>query len=247
VTLRSKYYFYLLTGLLALLVIPLYAQENDQTAKDFYWLKEYFDRSYGSDYNLLNGKYYQMPYINAIGHPFFNSDQFRKGSLLVNGVYYDVVMIRYDLYNQSVVLMHIDYSGRMVQLELSTEFIDEFTLDGKLFRKMSFPETGIRFFQVVYTGEISCYLTWKKNLVFMSTSVTNPYTFTSQSRKVYLYVSGQLRFIKSVSSLIEIFGSQYKKEIRRYKRRHGINLRNVSDESLRQLIEYCINLTDDKL
>ena len=143
--------------------------------------------------------------------------------------------------------MHIDYTGRMIQLELSNEFIDEFTLDGKLFRKMSFPETGTRFFQVVYTGEISCYLIWGKNLVFMSTSLTNPYTFTSQSGKIYLNVSGQLHLIKSVSSLVEIFGSQYRKEIRRYKRRHRINFRNVSDESLRQLIQYCINLTDDKL
>lgn len=246
-TLRLKYHFYLLTGLLALLVIPLYAQENDQTAKDFYRLKEYFNRSYGSDFNLLNGKYYQMPFINAIGHPYFNSDQFRKGSLLINGVYYDVVMIRYDLYNQSVILMHIDHTGRIKQLDLSTEFIDEFTLDRKLFRKMSFPETGTRFFQIVYTGEMSCYLIWEKNLVFNSTSLTNPYTFTSQSGKIYLYVSGQLKLIKSVSSLIEVFGSQYKKEIRRYKRRQRIDLRNVSDENLRQLIEYCINLTDDKL
>jgi len=241
-----KYHFYLLTGLLTILVNPLYAQNNDQTAKDFYRLKEYFDRSYGSDFNLLNGKNYQVLYTNAIGHPFFNSDQFREGSLLINGVYYEDLLLKYDIYNQLVILKYKGQWGQIERLILTGEFIDEFTLDRKLFRKMSFPETGSRFFQVVYTGEMSCYLIWEKNLVFTPSSLAYLYTFTSQSGKVYLYVSGQLKSIKSVSSLIEIFGSQYRKEIRQYKRRHWINFRNISDESLRQWIKYCINLADDK-
>lgn len=241
---RSNHHYCLLISLLALLVIPLNAQESDQTATAFHQLKDYFDRSYGADYSLLNGKKYDRYYFNPVGHPFFNSDQFREGSLLINGVRYEDVLIQYDICYQQVILQQTDHKGLIEQLILTEEFIDEFTLDGKLFRRMSFPETGIRFFQIVSTGELSCFLFWEKDMNFEIASFTTH--FTSQSGKIYLLVSGQLNLIRTTSSFIEIFGKQFRGEIKRYKRRHKISLRKVSDESLRQLIDYFISLTDDK-
>ncbi len=242
---RSNQHYILLICLLALPVANLKAQDSDQTATGILQLKDYFDRSLGEDYNLRNGKKYTRFYINPVGHPFFNSDQFRKGSLLINGVRYEDVLINYDIYNQQVILQHTVHAGWIEQLILTVEFVDEFTLDGKLFRRMSFPETGTRFFQIVSTGELPCFLYWKKNMVLTTAPLSTH--FTSQSGKIYLLVSGRLNSIRTTSSFINIFGKQFRGEIKRYKRRHRINLRKVSDESLRQLIDYCISLTGDKL
>ena len=241
---RSNHHYCLLICLLALLVIPLNAQESDQTATAFHQLKDYFDRFYGADYNLLNGKKYDRYYFNPVGHPFFNSDHFKEGSLLINGVRYEDVLIQYDICYQQVILQQIDHKGRIEQLILTEEFIDEFTLDGKLFRRMSFPETGTRFFQIVNTDEVSCFLFWEKDISFELASLTT--YFSSQSGKKYLLVSGQLNSIRTTSSLIKIFGKQFRGEIKRYKRRHHILLRKVSDESLREFINYCVSLTNDK-
>lgn len=241
---RSVFSYCLLIGLLNLLFIRLNAQDSDQTATEFYQLKDYFDHSYGADYNLLNGKKYYRLYFNTIGHPFFNEDQFTKGSLLINGVLYEDVLIKYDIYNKQVVLQRNGQWGQIEQLILTKEFIDEFTLDGKLFRKMSFPETGTRFFQIVNTGEAPCFLLWGKTMsIEGATLITH---FTQQKGEIYLLVSDQLNLIRNISSLIEIFGKQNSREIRRFKRRHKVSFRKVSDESLRELVNYCVNLTNDK-
>jgi len=245
VTFSSKYRFYFLTGLLAVLVTQLNAQENNQTVTDFYKLKDYFDHSYGADYNLWNGKEYYIRYYNTEGHPFFNSDQFRKGSLLINGIRYEDVTIKYDLVDQHIILQQTAFSGIKVHLVLTSEFIDEFTIDGKLFRRMSFPETGTRFFQIVRTSELPCFLFWEKDVIFIPSSYTT--FFTPQSSKAYLMVSDRLNSIKNASSFIRIFGKQFRGEIRRFKRRNRINFRNISEESLKELINYCTSLADDKL
>ncbi len=245
-TIRSIHYYWLLICLITLLPVSLNAQESDQTAMDFNRMKDYFDHSYGPDYNLWNGKKYHKLHIKTIDHPFFNSDQFRKGSLLINGVRYEDVLINYDICNQHVILQYPGLSGGIEQIILTGEFIDEFTIDGKFFRKLSFPETGTRFFQIVDTDELSFYLYWEKDLVYNSTSLSTAYSFTSQSRKPYLLISGQLKSFISTSSLIDIFGKQFKKEIRSYIRQHQIYIREASEESLGMLIDYCTSLTHDK-
>lgn len=242
-TARSIFHYCLLIGLLNLLIIRLNAQNSDQAAAEFYQLKDYFDRSYSEDYNLLNGKKFYRLYYNTIGHPFFNLDEFRKGSLLINGTRYEDVLIQYDIYNQQVILEKNDQKGQIEQIILTREFIGEFTLDGKLFRRMSFPETGPRFFQVVNAREVSCLLFWDKNMSIEGSTFTTH--FTEQKGDIYLLVSGQLYQIKNTASFIEIFGEQFSREIKRYKRRHKVSFRKVSDEGLRQLVNYCISLSDN--
>ena len=242
---RSILQYCAATFLITIQLSQLKAQDYDQYVKDFHELKEYFDHTYRADYILWNGKRYQRFYNNSIGHPFFDSENFREGNLLINGVPYENVLINYDLTIQQVILQQTGISGSNDQIILIRELIDEFSLDGILFRQLSFPETGTRFFQIISSGEISCYLAWEKDMT-LTGAPGMPYTFTSQSRDAYLLVSGQLNSFKSVSSFIKILGEENNKEIRRYRRRHRIRLRSASDKDLNQLIDYCISLTDDK-
>ena len=135
----------------------LSAQVNYETEKGFYELKEYFDHLNGPDYNLLNGRQNNIPY-SGTSHPYFHSDQYRPGSLLLNGEAYDSVTINYDIVDQQVILQSPDNSGQIIKIVLNRELIDQFKIDGLTFRLMSLPETGSSFFQVVSSGDISCYL-----------------------------------------------------------------------------------------
>ncbi len=110
---------------------------------------------------------------------------------------------------------------------------------------MTFPETGSRFFQIVSTGEISCIVSWEKALVYSPSSSTTLYNYTSQSRQMYLLIFGRLYPFRYRSSFTQLFEETFRKEIRRYLRHHSIFLREASDESLRELVDYCINLIDD--
>ena len=220
----------------------LSAQVNYETEKGFYELKEYFDHLNGPDYNLLNGRQNNIPY-SGTSHPYFHSDQYRPGSLLLNGEAYDSVTINYDIVDQQVVLQvpgHI--SGQNIKVVLNRELIGHFQIDGLMFLKMSFPETGGSFFQVVSSGDKSCFLLWKKKLIRSTVSGNTSIRYSRQSREIYIQTEGRLQLVNSRSSFTGIFDEAYRKQIKGYLQREKIRFRNASDEMLSDLMDFCAGL-----
>lgn len=221
----------------ALSAQPAYVSE-----KEFYELKENFDHLNGPDYNLLNGRQY-YPLFSGISHPYFNTDRYRPGSLLLNGEAYDSVTINYDIFDQQVILQYpVNISDQNIKVVLNRELIDHFKIDGKTFRKMSFPETGSSFFQVVSSGDLSCFLHWEKRLNRSTYSGNTSYNYSKQSREIYLQKEGQLYVVRSRSSFTGMFDEAYQKEIKGFLRREKIRFRNASDAKLGELMNFCIEL-----
>lgn len=221
----------------ALRAQPTYVSVNEP-----YELKENFDQLNGPDYNLLNGRQYDLPY-SGISHPYFNTDRYRPGSLLLNGEVYESVTINYDIVDQQVILQYpAGISGHDLKVVLNRELIDYFKIDGLTFRFMSFPETGSSFFQLVSSGDISCFLRWEKKLNRSIYSGNTSYKFSKQSREIYLQMEGQLYIVRNRSSFIGIFDEAYQKEIKGFLRREKIRFRNASDEKLGDLMNFCIEL-----
>ena len=241
----KKAVFLILLSILSLnflLSEALKAQIAYISENEFLELKEIFDYLNGPDYNLLNGRLSDFPY-SIDSHPYFNTDSYRYGSLLLNGEAYDSVLINYDINDQQVIL-ELDgwISGLNNKLVLNRELIDYFKIDGLTFRLISTPETGTSFFQVISTGEISCYLHWTKNLYRSSTSVNARYKYLKQSRRIYLQKGDQLFLVKNKSSFTRIFDEAYQEEIKGYLRREKIRFRNESDEKLGDLMDFCAGL-----
>ncbi len=228
-----------LFSLLTLFVLTAEAQESYQQNNDFLQVKDFFDQSYGEDFNLRSGKQYTHHYFDVTGHQFFFSELYRKGNLTIRGNKYEGVSINYDIYNQLLVLQHTDYIGRTELLQLNEEFIETFTLDDKLFVRMTFPETGTRFFQVIRSGKLACLSYWEKALVYSSLSMTNQYKFNKQLRRTYLLDNNQLRSFKTKSSFIKLFQKEYRREIKVYLRREKIKFWQLSDENIIRVLEFC--------
>jgi hypothetical protein len=222
---------------------PLSAQHIYVSEKGFYELKENFDHLNGPDYNLLNGRQYDL--LNSgKSHPFFNTDRYRPGSLLLNGETYDSITINYDIFDQQLTLQYPGNSGQDLKVVLNREMIDHFQIDGLTFRLMSFPETGSSFFQVLSSGDMSCFLLWKKTLSRSTASGNTSYKYSKQSREVYLQREDRLYVVRSRSSFTSIYDEAYRKEIKEFLRREKIRFRNASDEKLGELMNFCIELMD---
>jgi hypothetical protein len=239
------------TGLIYLLSIltlnfslnkALTAQSDYESEKEFYELKEIFDYLNGPDYNLLNGRQYVLP-NSGNSHPYFNTEHYRPGSLVLNGEAYDSVLVNYDIYDQQLILQVSGwFSDLNNKIVLNREEIDHFQIDGLTFRKMSFPKTGTSFFQVLSSGEISCYLLWTKKLYRSSTSSNAKFRYLKQSREVCLQREGRLYVVSSRSSFTSIYDEAYRKEIREFLRREKIRFKNASDEKLGELMNFCTQL-----
>jgi len=231
-----------LSCLVAFLFNAMNAQVDTRSEKEFLEAKSHFNRSYGTDYNLLNGRQYYLLY-SSISHPFLYSDQYRSEKLWLKGVSYEGIPINYDIYKQKLILQYMSYSGEAKQLILNEELIDRFILNGKEFRRLSFPESGSGFFQVVSSGDLSFYFSWEKTMFYSPTSNSTPYNYTQPSRKAYLNKSGQLHTIRSRSSFTNAFDKKYRKNINHFIRKEQINFRSSTDESISRLMEYCKELT----
>jgi hypothetical protein len=221
----------------------LSAQHIYVSEKGFYELKENFDHLNGPDYNLLNGRQYDL--LNSgKSHPFFNTDRYRPGSLLLNGETYDSITINYDIFDQQLTLQYPGNSGQDLKVVLNREMIDHFQIDGLTFRLMSFPETGSSFFQVLSSSDMSCFLLWKKTLSRSTASGNTSYKYSKQSREVYLQREGRLYVVRSRSSFTSIYDEAYRKEIKEFLRREKIRFRKASNEKLGELMNFCIELID---
>lgn len=205
-----------------------------------YSWKKYFDLSYGPDYNLINGIKYLYLYSNVDGHPFFAENQFYSGSLVMADKEYQNVYLKYDLYNQNMILQYSHFIGGTDQILLQNEFIHEFKIDGTLFRKYSFPETGTKFYQVVTSGKIYCLYYWGKDLNYSTLSF---YNFTPQKKVSYIVKNGNPYRFKSKKQFRRLFPVQHQKEIKQFIRKNKIRLKNESDGNMRRLLVFCNQLT----
>jgi hypothetical protein len=201
-----------------------------------------FNKVIGLDENLINGHQYFDEYPKAKGHAFLDNNEFISGNLVINNKTYADVEIKYDILNQDVILRYKNSFGSMNQIVLQKNFITEFEIDDKQFKKLYFEETGTQFFQVVSSKEIKCIYFWEKTLTISSSSLKSYYDYSDQRKKTYLVINDTLKQYKGKRLFIRLFPEEQKSLIKKYIKKHKINFRDASDKSIKELIEFCESL-----
>lgn len=208
----------------------------------FYGWKEYFDRSYGPDLELINGIQYTNLFANMDEHPFLGEDKLHDGHVVINSYRYSGLKIKYDIYKQRVILNNRYFSGGTEEIVLPFELIDEFEFNGKLFRKYDFPESGTKYLQVIESGSLSSLYSWSKKFVYSPSSNRSVFNFTPQRKKAYLLINGKLFLYGTKKGFLKLFPENHQKDIKRFIRTNNIWLRKVPDYVMQQLIDYCDKL-----
>ncbi len=206
------------------------------------------NRSFNDVYNLnghlINGRKYYNRYSNAPGHPFFMEDQFKEGKIVISGIPYDDVLIKFDIVNQEIVLQFSYIYGGNNQIVLNSEYVNEFELDAKLFRQYALPGKENVFLQVVAEDKITCLYSWRKQLISQRYSIENPYLYSDQESKSYLLINNRLIQYRGKKSFIKIFPGELHQDIKRFIRTNNIRLGSASENTIRQLINYCSRISD---
>ena len=212
------------------------AQANPDTSI-IAW-RQYFDRLYGNDYNLLNGiRFLQIP-ARAEGHPFLGENKFSTGIIVIGEKEYDGVELKYDICNQQIILNYIDLSGSQQQIVLVSNEINEFTLGDRLFRKVKLPEKEQRYFQVIEGDPVSCMYYWQKELVG-GLSGEYYYRYFPEKRSAYLMINGELHPFRRKKSFISAFPEKHQKEIRGYFKHPYFRFSEASDTDLQKALQFC--------
>lgn len=223
---------------------PLLAQ--DTTDFSLLEISKDANKRYGPNANLLNGEKYHYPYRLARGNPFFEVKGDEGVSIQINGRVYENQKIKYDIYNQLIVLDYKDRSGAPGSIVLRNEWLETMIIDGNQFKKYP-DENGMeRFGQVIYEGNFSCLYFWEKEYTPDFQRGEKSYRFSDPKRHAYILAHGHFSSYSGRKSLLKCFPKPIQLRIKTYIKENRIRIKKVDDLQMQSLMVYINQLSDDE-
>lgn len=199
-----------------------------------------YDKMYGLDVLLNNGRKY-FPENNPVkGYPYWRSDKSIEGQVDIAGRSFQHQAMQYNLYKQEFVLNYVDYNAQSQQIILNASAVDTIHLDEVKFVKNKFSEIEQPFIQLIHEGKIGCYVAWFKLMQFNQTGANTGYVYTAERKNYYLR-NEQNRIVRfhSKSSLLSAFEKEDRAAVKKYLAVNSVHFKGIKDDELKRLIKYC--------
>lgn len=218
---------------------PLFGQQN-RSQSDHVSYAQLVKKGYGLDQDLINGFQYYNKHRFSTGHPYFQLNQFRKGSISIGGEVFTDVSLKYDIYTQNVELEYKKFSGGNNQVITVFDRVDAFILEKHQFQKLSFEGGPAKYYQVVSSPCFTIYVFWEKDLLPLNGSTTNVEQFTEAKHSLWLELDGALSPFSSRKDFSECFPEEDQKEIKRLLSRNQFRFRTAQvDEIIHNVESVC--------
>ncbi len=235
----QKYYS---TILLILLTCGVLSGQPHPSGMNSKMVLDHFDPLYRIDARLINGDYYQDPSpASTAGSRFFGDSEWKTGSVVINGVTFDNLKIRYDICGNEIVLNLSEFTGSGMQIALDKNRISSFVMGGSLFipEPQRDPKSGVRFCQVLTTGPLTLLLLQTKTLTVPSGGNTS-YRYETFTRMTLLVKNESIRY-KNQRSLFQLF-PQLKPQLQEFIRTEQLRFGSRHPESHARLVQHCNTL-----
>jgi hypothetical protein len=201
------------------------------------------EKRYGPDAGLIKGAKYYYPYHTARGDPFLEKEIGELAIVKIDGRIYKNRRIRYDIYNQIMVLDYQDGSGAMASIRLPYERLEYVRLNGRCFRKFPGDKSPGRFGQVIHWDSIGCIYFWHKEYRLNMQDGEGKYAFSDPMRRSFVLENGKYRQFNRKRSFLKCYPGYYKKPIKRYIKENRIRIRKASDTEMKSLMKFIIQLS----
>jgi hypothetical protein len=223
-------------ALLLLQALPLLAQKENRVS--YTGIREEAEMSYGPDPDLLNGKKYNFTYRSAEGNPFFDLHDNAGSSIRIKGKIYEDEQVKFDIYNQLVVLDFTDLSGATSSIVLRNDWVEEFNLGDISFKKFPDKNGSLRFGQVVFEGEITCVYFWKKTYIPEQRDGEMHYRFSGPLREAVVIIGGVTCGFKNKTGFLKCLPKEYRSPVRTEIKSRHLRIRKAGDQEMKALMQY---------
>jgi hypothetical protein len=246
-----------LSGLFFLLVFSsffsVWAQEEiDSFAIEL--MKE-AEQKYGLNPELINGEKYHYHFFTASGDPYFEFSQNRISAVENNGKVYDdaaqdalasIVIkgkqyseqhVRYDIYQQLVILDYMDQHGAPASVVLRNNWVEQFEIEGQTFKKFKDQHGKVRFGQVVFEGTVSCVFFWRKEYSPELQNGQKTYSFSEPIREAVLITDGLSCHFRNRRGFLNCFLTEERAQVKAYIKEEHINIRKAGPDAMRRLMK----------
>ena len=182
-----------------------------------------------------NGKVWVGLYYNVYGTEFIIQDTWYKADVIVNGINFEDVSVKYDVYNDEILTNY--YNKKIITL--NNENIDGFTLyiDDEKLKFRNFRDSGKMkgHYQVIHEGQSKLYKKWrKKRAQFV---IEARYDEFQPDDSILIVINDKLYEVKNRRRLLKIM-SDKKSEIKSFIRKEKINPDFSQPSSLVPILKY---------
>ncbi len=212
------------------------ALSSKALSKAFYEYDNYF----GKNLSLYTGKQYNDKYGQIGDHQFFMDDYWEQGSIVYGGQFYDSIYLKFDIFNDVVLVEYFSDKGLTMTLMLHSPMISSFTLQGHGFVRIETDsaapiKTG--FYDQLFVGSnLSLYARRQKEIVRTSGSNTLKDDFV-QKDKYFLLKDGIYYPVNKRGSVVHVL-EDHKKEVKHFMKSNRLYYRTEKDRDLTVVARY---------
>ena len=216
------------------------AQPGNSAIPETDSLSRYIEKKYGLDQELINGTQYYVLNVQYKGNPFFPDDKFYTGSVTLRGVLYDHVQLKYDNYSQYLILAYTDFEERYNQLIINSIHVDSFRLGIHSFQNRAIAGHTQRFYQLLKSGPVTCYIHWKREIHTLDYDFEFKYTheYSQPIGTYYIKYRDQVQTFSNRNSFISVFPESLHRDIKKYFRQQHLIFREAGPAEIQKLLDF---------
>jgi hypothetical protein len=166
-------------------------------------------------------------------HPYFLREDWFMGTIQYNAGLFENVPLLYNIYTDKVIAEHF-YAASMIQLV--SEKIDYFILDGHKFVQLQDPSITRGFYELLSDGKVRFYARHRKEFQ-ESISLSEIQREFMEKHDYYIFKDGTYHSVKTKKSVLKVLGD-HKKEINQYIRSSRMHFSPNRDFAIKRIVDF---------
>ena len=200
-----------------------------------------FPPAYRSDtvdiQRLYNGRAWRNLYYRIKGDQFLFTTEFLAGNVTVDGKEYDNLRIKYDIYNDELLII----TNHGIILQMNKEMIDLFDMkyNDQVYYFKNLDADSLSsisgFINIMYEGKTSLYVKYRKEILLLA--VENKYDMFNQINRIYLEKGGTMTQVNTKREFLNLL-KDHKQQVHSFIKSNKIRITRKNPESFKPVVEY---------
>jgi len=189
------------------------------------------------DQILFNGRVWRNLYYRVREDQFLFSRELLPGSVTINGITFNNINIRYDIYNDEI----ITPTKHGSVLQLNKEMVDSFTInfENKTYKFTKIQRDSVKglkgYINVLYKGKTALYVKYKKEIELLA--VDRMYDRFYQTQRIYFVKDSIVHPVTGKRDLFKVLNED-KEQIRNFIKKNKLMVSRKNPESFVPVIQF---------